>query len=165
MCSGVYHALQVALLDHRIIGLVPINVQKLVWHEGDSLSVMQRTTFRTTRFYLRGLASLGVWRRLLRGRINVSGIARALAGRAIRHAATATDPAIAAVRGETQVGMVHRQLCELAERSVQDFDPRQEPANRMDKTSACLVAQTIWNPTSSGRRSRLAILRGLCLHG
>jgi dienelactone hydrolase len=119
MCSGAYHAFQAALLDHRIIGLMLVNLQKFVWHESESLSVVQRTTFRTTRFYMRNMISLSVWARLLRGRINVIGIARALAGRAARHVAAAVDPAIAAVRGETQVGMVHRQLRELAARSVQ----------------------------------------------
>jgi hypothetical protein len=118
MCSGAYHAFQAALDDTRISGLMLVNLQKFVWTGGESLSVVQRTTFRTTGFYLRNVTNLAVWRRLLRGQVNVSGIAGALASRAVRQIAAAADPAIAAVRGETLVGMVRRQLTELVQRSV-----------------------------------------------
>jgi alpha-beta hydrolase superfamily lysophospholipase len=119
MCSGAYHAFQAALDDHRIDGLILLNLQKFVWHGGESLSVVQRTTFRTTGFYLRNAANPAVWRRLCRGQVNIGGIAGALASRAVRHVAAVADPAIAAVRGETCVGMVRRQLDELARRSVE----------------------------------------------
>ncbi len=119
MCSAAYHAFRAALIDHRIGGLILVNLQKFVWHDGDSLAVVQRTTFRTTGFYLHNLTSLAMWRRLVRGQVNVGGIARALAGRAVRQLAAAADPAIAAVNGETKVGMVRRQFAELSARSVQ----------------------------------------------
>jgi pimeloyl-ACP methyl ester carboxylesterase len=119
MCSGAYHAFQAALVDRRIAGLILVNLQKFVWSGGESLSVVQRTTLRTTGFYLRNLVSLDMWRRLLRGQINARGIAAALARRAVRQLAAAADPAIAALTGETQVGMVRRQLAELSARPVQ----------------------------------------------
>jgi alpha/beta superfamily hydrolase len=119
MCSGAYHAFQAALVDERISGLILVNLQKFVWRDGESLSVVQRTTFRTTGFYLRNVTNPAVWRRLLQGQINANGIAGALASRAVHHLAAVADPAIAAVRGETSVGMVRRQLAELAQRSVQ----------------------------------------------
>jgi hypothetical protein len=119
MCSGAYHAFQAALDDKRINGLMLVNLQKFVWHGHESLSVVQRTTFRTTGYYLRNVANIDVWRRLLQGKVNVAGIAGALANRAARHIAAAADPAIAALAGETAVGMVRRQLAELSERSVQ----------------------------------------------
>lgn len=118
MCSGAYHAFQAAATDQRIDGLILVNLQKFVWREGESLTVVQRTTFRTTGFYLRNLASTAMWRRLFQGQINVSGITSALAIRAARQLAAAADPAIAAVNGETRVGMVRRQLSELSQRSV-----------------------------------------------
>jgi alpha/beta superfamily hydrolase len=118
MCSGAYHAFQAALIDHRINGLILVNLQKFVWQAGESLTVVQRTTFRTTGFYLRNLARPAMWQRLFQGQINVSGITRALASRAARQLAAAADPAIAAVNGETRVGMVRRQLSELSQRSV-----------------------------------------------
>jgi len=119
MCSGAYHAFQAALDDKRINGLMLVNLQKFVWRGDESLSVVQRTTFRTTGYYLRNVTSIDVWRRLLQGKVNVAGIAGALANRAARHIAAAADPAIAALAGETGVGMVRRQLVELSERSVQ----------------------------------------------
>lgn len=119
MCSGSYHAFQATLNDKRINGLILMNLQKFVWHEGESLSVVQRTTLRTTGYYLRNAVSAAVWRRLLLGQINVAGIVRALAGRAARQIAAAADPAIAAINGETQVGMVRRQVAELSCRNVQ----------------------------------------------
>ncbi len=119
MCSGAYHAFQAALNDRRINGLMLMNLQKFVWTGEASLSVVQRTTFRTTGFYLRNIASPDVWRRLVRGQVNITGIAGALAMRAARHAVAAAEPAMAAVRGESFVGMVRRQLAELTERSVQ----------------------------------------------
>jgi hypothetical protein len=119
MCSGAYHAFQAALNDHRINGLILVNLQKLVWRGDESLTVVQRTTFRTTGFYLRNIASREVWHRLLHGQVNVTGIARALASRSARQLAAIADPAIAVVSGETRVGMVRRQLAELARRKVQ----------------------------------------------
>ncbi len=118
MCSGAYHAFQAALTDTRINGLVLVNLQKFVWEGDESLTVVQRTTLRTTGFYLRNLVNPGTWRRMIRGQINVSGITRALASRAVRQLAAAADPAIAAVNGETKVGMVRRQLTELTQRGV-----------------------------------------------
>jgi pimeloyl-ACP methyl ester carboxylesterase len=119
MCSGAYHAFQAALTDQRISGLILVNLQRFVWHEGSSLAVVQRTTFRTTGFYLRNLASPAMWRRLVRGQINVLGITWTLGRRAMRQLAAAADPAIAALQGETTVGMVRRQIAELSARRVQ----------------------------------------------
>jgi len=75
MCSGAFHALRAAYEDRRIAGLILVNLQKFVWREGDSLSVVQRITPRTTQFYLRNLVRQHAWRRLINGRINVGGIA------------------------------------------------------------------------------------------
>jgi len=118
MCSGAYHAFQAALTDPRINGLILVNLQKFVWQGTESLTVVQRTTLRTTGFYLRNVARLAVWRRLLRGQISAGRITWTLARRAALQLAAIADPAIAAVRGETTVGMVRRQLRELSARSV-----------------------------------------------
>jgi pimeloyl-ACP methyl ester carboxylesterase len=118
MCSGAYHAFQAALTDPRINGLILVNLQKFVWQGTESLTVVQRTTLRTTGFYLRNVASLAVWSRLLRGQISAGRITWTLARRAALQLAAIADPAIAAMRGETTVGMVRRQLRELSARSV-----------------------------------------------
>ncbi len=119
MCSGAYHAFQAALRDERINGLILVNLQKFVWSDGESLTVRQRTTFRTTRFYFRNILCTHVWRRLASGRINVTGIAGVLACRALRQLAAVLDPVLATLRGETRVGMVRRQVRALAARSVE----------------------------------------------
>jgi hypothetical protein len=119
MCSGAYHALQTAFGDPRIRGLMLVNLQKFVWQDGESLSVVQRTTFRTTRFYLRNVATAATLQRLLHGEINVPGISRALAGRAARRVAAACDPLVRLLRRqETPVGRVRRQVRELTRRAV-----------------------------------------------
>jgi alpha-beta hydrolase superfamily lysophospholipase len=119
MCSGAFHALRAAYDDHRIAGLMLVNLQKFAWQGGESLSVVQRTTFRTTRFYFHNLVSARVWQRLVHGEINVGGITRALAGRALRRVAAAGDPALALLKQhETQVGRVRRKMRELQRRNV-----------------------------------------------
>ena len=91
-----------------------LNLQKFMWDDGESLSVVQRTTFRTTRFYLRNIHSPHVWQRVLHGEINISGIGRALAGRALRRVAATADPALALLRQqETRVGYVRRSQTSL----------------------------------------------------
>ena len=119
VCSGAFHALQATCADARVGGLMLVNLQKFVWHEGESLSVVQRRTFRTTRFYVHNLASQAMWRRLLAGEVNIAGITRALVGRAARRLAAIADPALALLRGgETEVGRVRRQVRGLRQRGV-----------------------------------------------
>ncbi len=119
MCSGAYHAFQAALRDERINGLILVNLQKFVWCDSESLTVRQRTTFRTTRFYFRNILCADMWRRLASGQINVTGIAGVLACRALRQLAAVLDPVLATMRGETRVGVVRRQVRALAARSVE----------------------------------------------
>jgi pimeloyl-ACP methyl ester carboxylesterase len=118
MCSGAYHAFQAALNDPRINGLILVNLQKFVWQGTESLAVVERTTLRTTGFYLRNVTSPTVWHRLLRGKISAGRIAWTLVQRATLQLAAIADPAVAAIRGETKVGKVRRQFRELSERSV-----------------------------------------------
>jgi hypothetical protein len=119
MCSGAFHALRAAYDDQRIRGLMLVNLQKFAWQDGESLSVVQRGTFRNTSFYLRNVASRSVWTRLLRGQVNVLGISRQLAERAWRRGLAASDPALSLLRRqETQVGRVRRRMRELKQRQV-----------------------------------------------
>jgi pimeloyl-ACP methyl ester carboxylesterase len=118
MCSGAYHAFHAAVRDDRINGLILVNLQKFVWQDGESLTVRQHRTLRPTGFYARNILCADVWRRLVTGRINVTGIAATLASRALRQLAAFMDPVVAKMHGETRVGMVRRQVRELAARSV-----------------------------------------------
>lgn len=119
MCSGAFHALRTAYTDTRVSGLILVNLQKFVWQEGESLSVVQRTTFRTTRFYMRNVTSLAVWQRVVAGEVNITGIARALTGRIIRRMAAAADPLLGLLRQhESHVRGVRRQMRQLNQRCV-----------------------------------------------
>ncbi len=119
MCSGAFHALRAAFEDRRIAGLMLVNLQKFVWQEGDSLSVVQRITPRTTSFYMRNLVRLHALQRLLQGKVSVGGIALALARRMLRKVAAISDPAISMLqRHETRVGRVRRQMRDLQQRNV-----------------------------------------------
>jgi alpha-beta hydrolase superfamily lysophospholipase len=119
MCSGAFHALRAAFEDRRIAGLMLVNLQKFVWREGESLSVVQRITPRTTAFYLRNLTRQHALQRLIHGKINICGIALALARRMLRKLVAVSDPALALLqRHETRVGGVRRQVHDLQQRNV-----------------------------------------------
>jgi hypothetical protein len=119
MCSGAYHALHASFADRRIRGLVLLNLQKFIWRDGDSISVVHRQTFRTTRFYLRNLASASTWRRLLAGEINVAGITQALAARVARRTRVVANPLVAFLSGrETPEGRMRRQVRSLESQLV-----------------------------------------------
>jgi alpha-beta hydrolase superfamily lysophospholipase len=119
MCSGAFHALGAAYEDRRIAGLMLVNLQKFVWQPGESLSVVQRITPRTTQFYLRNLVRQHAWHRLLHGRVDVLGISRAWAVRGIRRIVAASDPIFAFVcRHETEVGRIRRKMHDLRQRNL-----------------------------------------------
>lgn len=119
MCSGAFHALRAAFEDRRIAGLMLVNLQKFVWREGDSLSVVQRITPRTTGFYVRNLFRQHALQRLFHGKVSIGGIAGALAKRLLHKIIAAGDPALALLqRHETRVGRVRRQVRDLQQRNV-----------------------------------------------
>ncbi len=93
LCSGAYTALHLGVQDERIAGIVVGNLQRFVWTSGTSLRVVQRTTRRTTRFYMENIGSKAVWHRLLRADIDVFGIGRTLAGRVLRRVRSRLDSA------------------------------------------------------------------------
>jgi dienelactone hydrolase len=89
LCAGAHLAFHTALADPRIARIVMVNLQQFIWHQGDSLIVVLRETYRSNSFYLRQLLVLDTWRRLARGEVNALGILRTLKAR-LRKKATAT---------------------------------------------------------------------------
>ena len=78
ICSGAYLAFQTALQDTRIDGQVIINARLLEWDAGKNgpwQSSMQQY-YKSTRYYRQKLLSGEVYARVLRGEVDVSGIAR-----------------------------------------------------------------------------------------
>ena len=119
ICSGAYHALQAACRDARVDGLILVNLQRFVWHEGDAPDVVRRTDLRPTRFYLRNIFGLHAWRRLLRADFDVVNLARVLALRVLRRTLAAIDPLLTLLfRDATRVGRVRQAVQRLGERGV-----------------------------------------------
>jgi pimeloyl-ACP methyl ester carboxylesterase len=119
VCSGAYHALQAAGHDPRVAGLVLVNLQRFVWHEGDPSDIVRRTDLRPTRFYLRNILSAQSWLRLLRGDFDVANLLRVLVTRLLRHALAGIDPLLALLSGgTTRVGRVRRAIQALGDRRL-----------------------------------------------
>jgi alpha-beta hydrolase superfamily lysophospholipase len=77
ICSGSYLAFQTALADPRVSGQVLMNSRLLEWdatRSGPWQSSMQQY-YKSTRYYQRALLRSEVYARLLRGHIDVRGIA------------------------------------------------------------------------------------------
>lgn len=77
ICSGSYLAFQTALKDERVNGIMLMNPRLLEWdHDknGPWQSSMQQY-YKSTRYYRRALLRTDVYARLLRGEIDVRGIA------------------------------------------------------------------------------------------
>lgn len=77
ICSGSYVAFQTALVDARVDGQILMNSRLLEWQEnqeGTWQSSMQRY-YKSTDFYRRALLRAHLYRRLVRGEIDVTGIA------------------------------------------------------------------------------------------
>jgi len=80
ICSGAYLAFQSALQDERVAGQVIVNARLLEWDaekNGPWQSSMQQY-YKSTRYYRQALLRVGVYARLLRGEVNVRGIANRL---------------------------------------------------------------------------------------
>ncbi|HUR89956.1 MAG TPA: alpha/beta fold hydrolase [Ramlibacter sp.] len=77
ICSGAYLAFQTALKDPRVSGQMIINARLLEWDtekNGPWQASMQQY-YKSTRYYKQALLRTDVYRRVLRGEVNVRGIA------------------------------------------------------------------------------------------
>ena len=77
ICSGSYVAFQTALADPRVSGQILMNSRLLEWQEdqeGTWQNSMQRY-YKSTDFYRRALLKSNLYLRLVRGEVDVNGIA------------------------------------------------------------------------------------------
>ena len=82
VCSGSYVAFQAALADPRVSGQVLMNSRLLEWRDDtdeDMWQASMQTHYKSTAFYGRSLMRPEVYARLLRGEVDVNGIARRIA--------------------------------------------------------------------------------------
>ncbi len=75
LCAGAYLAFHAAVRDPRIAGLIAINLQCFAWEDGRSLEIAIRENKRTFASYLQSMKNPGEWRRVLRGDVDLRGIA------------------------------------------------------------------------------------------
>jgi pimeloyl-ACP methyl ester carboxylesterase len=79
VCSGSFVAFQAAQADPRVSGQVLMNSRLLEWQDGADENMWQASmqrNYKSTAFYRRELMRPQVYRRLLRGEVDVNGIAR-----------------------------------------------------------------------------------------
>ena len=82
ICSGSYLSFQTALADERVDGVVLMNARLLDWtpgQPGGGWETSMQQYAKSTAFYRRELFNPEVWRRLLRGEVNLSLITRRFA--------------------------------------------------------------------------------------
>ena len=78
ICSGSYVAFETALADPRVTGQILMNVRLLERQDGYAWQGAMQSYYKSTDFYRRALMRLDMYRRLIRGQVDVAGIARRL---------------------------------------------------------------------------------------
>jgi pimeloyl-ACP methyl ester carboxylesterase len=119
ICSGSYLAFETALQDARVTGQMLLNSRLLEWDtaaNGPWQTAMQ-AHYKSTRYYKQRLFSTEVYTRLVRGQVDVSGIARRLWGIASQRARRAVDTLL---RRAPQEGVL-RKMQHLSARGVKTF--------------------------------------------
>jgi alpha-beta hydrolase superfamily lysophospholipase len=77
ICSGAYVAFQTALLDARVTGQILMNPRLLEWEAAprDGWQASMRRHYKSVDYYRRALLQSDVYQRLLRGQVDVKGVA------------------------------------------------------------------------------------------
>ncbi len=115
-CSGAYLALHAALADRRVAGLVLVNMPRFFWEPDADIAAALRDPYRAASGYLGIARNAGAWRRVLEGEVDVAGILRRLAGRALKQGWGALRER---ARGTESVrGRATRAMAALAARGV-----------------------------------------------
>lgn len=76
LCSGAYAAFLTALSDPRVAGQILLNPRRLEEQAGSTLQSAMQSSYKSIHFYKRALLDINVYRRTLRGEVDVKGIAR-----------------------------------------------------------------------------------------
>lgn len=103
LCSGAYVAFQTALADPRVTGLVLINPRRLEWNEGETLQSAMQRSYKSSHYYRRAMLEPATYKRLLKGDIDVRGIAGRLATLTRVRAARAARRLLGQAPGEENV--------------------------------------------------------------
>ena len=76
ICSGSYVAFETALADPRVTGQILMNIRLLGRQDGYAWQGTMQSYYKSTNFYRRALLQADMYRRLIRGQVDVAGIAR-----------------------------------------------------------------------------------------
>ena len=79
VCSGGFVAFQTALVDARVTGLILMNPRLLEYQvnpAAGTLHAAMQTYYKSTHYYRSALLNLDVYRRILRGEVDVTGISK-----------------------------------------------------------------------------------------
>ena len=72
LCSGAYHALRAAVANLPVTRILMVNPENFFWKEGSKLEELQLAeVVRNPVIYRQRFLSLGAWRRVLSGEVNV----------------------------------------------------------------------------------------------
>ena len=78
ICSGSYVAFETALADPRVTGQILMNIRLLGRQDGYAWQGAMQSYYKSTNFYRRALLQADMYRRLIRGQVDVAGIAKRL---------------------------------------------------------------------------------------
>jgi predicted alpha/beta hydrolase len=119
LCSGAHLAFHTALEHPGVTGFVLVNLQRFIWRSTDRFEIVVRDAYRSNEHYKAALWRRDTWTRLVRGEINVRGIARTVSKRLLRISKNRT---VAAARHlglvDDDTAKVQRWFRRLAERDV-----------------------------------------------
>jgi len=77
LCSGAYHALRAAAAGVTVNRILMVNPQNYFWKAGDTLETLQLAeVVKNPGVYRERMFSIGAWKRLLSGQVNIVRIAR-----------------------------------------------------------------------------------------
>jgi pimeloyl-ACP methyl ester carboxylesterase len=112
LCSGAFVAFQTALADERVVGQVLMNPRHLTSEEGEKLEKEMKRAYKSSLYYRQALKNPESWRRLLRGELDVRGVASRLGALASARARRALTTALGLNPHEDDVLSYVRQLCQ-----------------------------------------------------
>jgi alpha-beta hydrolase superfamily lysophospholipase len=127
LCSGAFLAYHTATTDPRVAGQILLNMFAFEWKEGDPVAPAERKTYLSSRYYARSLLDRRVWRRALRGEVNVRGIATVVAGRLwdrVLLDAQDLGSRVLGRRAQTPVERAFHAMCDRGIRSLMVFSDK-----------------------------------------
>lgn len=99
LCSGAYLAFQAALADTRVVGQILMNPRRLEFQADNPLQDVMQSSYKSIHYYRRALLDINVYRRALRGEVNVKGIGRRVSQLIKAHLARALGSVVHPGRG------------------------------------------------------------------